>query len=232
VRQGLLEAPEPPPQQVFPPVCTRPGAPVSALVETEPCLPPHSRGVLVGCCSIHGRCWPLGLSLAVRRPAVDWNFANWDLVDWLSKMGEGPPPAGFTTDAPAAPAREKTTEQANEKAKRSGMFDDQFSQHMLFNVYRYEYYPTLTTHGCVKMTYKDRLSTAGTVNEAEWLPIERITRAPVVPGGPRVEANVTDQVGVILVPRPPDLRYEPLREPWAEEKKDEAGVKCIERILK
>ena len=53
-----------------------------------------------------------------------------------------------------------------------------------FLVFRYEAKSTVPHHGGVKVTYKDRLSTKGIANEAEWLPISTIDKNGIM-------ANVT-----------------------------------------
>lgn len=108
-----------------------------------------------------------------------------------------------------------------------------FSRMSAVYVYKYEYAPTLWVHGGVKVTFKDRLSYKPPHGrEAEWSPIKRVTRTEPGPNGePRqVEANVTDEVGVIYIRRPPDLRKEPSRESLNEEKQDQA--KACSSILK
>ena len=74
------------------------------------------------------------------------------------------------------------------------------------NVFRYTYDETCWAHGCVKVTYKSRLTWMGTAHDAEWAPIKRI----LTDAG---ERNVTTAEGVQFVTFPPDvLRHEPLRE--------------------
>ena len=74
------------------------------------------------------------------------------------------------------------------------------------NVFRYTYDESRWDHGCVKVTYKPRLSWLGGDGECEWSPFRRIQ----TPKGP---CNVTTDEGVMFVARPPDvLRREPQRE--------------------
>ena len=148
-------------------------------------------------------------SLYTLCPAVEWNLANWDLYSWLENM---------------APAGEGGA------ARNKGLFSKNFHNYNAFHVYRYTYNEKLAYHGGVKITYKDRLSTKGTADEAEWLPITRILRDG--PGGSKIEANVTTDDGLIIIPRPPDLRFEPFREEWNSAKDETAGPKAIEAILK
>ena len=108
-----------------------------------------------------------------------------------------------------------------------------FSRMSAVYVYKYEHDPTLWMHGGVKVTFKDRLSYKPPHGrEAEWSPIKRVTRTEPGPNGApmQVEANVTDEVGVIYIRRPPDLRKEPSRESLNEEKQDLA--KACSSILK
>ena len=98
-----------------------------------------------------------------------------------------------------------------------------FSRMSAVNVYKYEYDESLWRHGGVKVTFKERLSYKPPHGrEAEWSPIERVTRTEYGPNGAemQVEANVTDPVGVMYIRRPPDLRKEPSRESLNEEKQD------------
>jgi hypothetical protein len=61
-----------------------------------------------------------------------------------------------------------------------GMFNGEFARHSFDNVWRYLYDPNHPEHGCVTVTYKERLSKRGTSLEAEWLPIETIERKSVL----------------------------------------------------
>ena len=81
-------------------------------------------------------------------------------------------------------------------------------------------------HGGVKVTYKDRLSRVGSHLQSEYGPIQTIS----VPGPTFGSAQVTKEQetpeGVVFIPRPPDLRKEPMREEWREEKIGEAEKAC------
>ena len=108
-----------------------------------------------------------------------------------------------------------------------------FSRMSAVYVYKYEYEEQLWKHGGVKVTFKERLSYKPPHGrEAEWSPIQRVTRTEYGPNGAamQVEANVTDPVGVMYIRRPPDLRKEPPRESLHEEKQ-ELGKVCAS-ILK
>jgi hypothetical protein len=73
-------------------------------------------------------------------------MANWDIRSWL--YGMSPEEGGVTSH--------------------------NFRGYTFDMVFQYEYAKMNKRNGCVKMTYKDRLSTKGTSKEAEWLPIERV----------------------------------------------------------
>jgi ribosomal protein S18 acetylase RimI-like enzyme len=78
------------------------------------------------------------------------------------------------------------------------------------NVFRYTYDESCWAHGCVKVTFKDRLSRRATAREAEYAPIRTIKTEDG-------ERNVTTDDGVRFVLSPPDLlRTEPPREPFDE----------------
>ena len=81
-------------------------------------------------------------------------------------------------------------------------------------------------HGGVRVTYKDRLSRVGTSTNAEWAPIEKVTVPGPTPGSAPVEKTVTSMRGINFIPHPPDLRCEPAREEWVEEKLKEARDNC------
>ena len=77
------------------------------------------------------------------------------------------------------------------------------------NVFRYTYDEALWKHGCVKVTYKDRLSQKASELECEWKPIRRVTDAQ------KRERNVTTDEGVLYVIAPPRvLLSEPHREDY------------------
>jgi ribosomal protein S18 acetylase RimI-like enzyme len=91
------------------------------------------------------------------------------------------------------------------------------------NVFRYKYDESRWDHGCVKVTYKNRLSWSGDGNECEWSPFRQITTAE----GPR---NVTDDEGVRFVVYPPDLlRSEPEREDFKDTDISPASV--VQRLV-
>jgi hypothetical protein len=150
-----------------------------------------------------------GPHIQLCRPAVEWNLANWDLEEWLKNMapgGEGPCAGGLAPE------------------KHFHNYNDQM-------VWRYTYNETLPQHGCVKVVYKFRLSVRKGLREAEWNPIRR--RSTVTPDGMGTEEeNVTTDEGVMFVPHPPDMRVEPNRESWNDDKVAENGAKAIARILK
>lgn len=106
------------------------------------------------------------------------------------------------------------------------LFDGNFARYSFDNVFRYLYVgDTLAEHGGVKVMYKQRLSARGSRVEAEWAPVERR----------RVnneECNVTTDKGVLFIPRPPDLRREPKREPFADDKEGKPADGCSAIINK
>ena len=91
---------------------------------------------------------------------------------------------------------------------------------------RYEYVESQAWHGGVRVTYKDRLSRVGTSTNTEWAPIEKVSVPGPTPGSAPVEKTVTCKRGINFIPHPPDLRLEPTREDWVEEKLKEAADNC------
>jgi len=118
---------------------------------------------------------------------VEYNFANWDFDAWL-----------------------RTT---SVELGGKTIFDSHLAKFSFDHVFRYEYVGSdLARHGGVKVTYKDRLSRRATGTNCEWSPIEEVVDASGTPVGTR-----TKDGGVIFIPRPPDLRAEPPREPFDSE---------------
>ena len=71
-------------------------------------------------------------------------------------------------------------------------------------VWRYRYVESLTKHGGVKVTFKDRLSRQSTEAEDEYGPVEEKWVYPTT--GEAYKKNVETEDGVIFIPFPPDLR--------------------------
>jgi N-acetylglutamate synthase-like GNAT family acetyltransferase len=85
------------------------------------------------------------------------------------------------------------------------------------NVFSYKYDPSAWDHGCVKVTYKDRLSrtTSRDGKECEWSPFTAVTKDGTT-------RNVTDATGVRFVGCPPRImQTEPLRENYRDMDQDE-----------
>ena len=76
------------------------------------------------------------------------------------------------------------------------------------------------------MTYKDRLSRVGSRQNSEYGPIEKVSVPGPTPGSAPVVKTQETHEGVVFVPRPPDLRREPAREEWKEEKVAQAAKAC------
>lgn len=76
------------------------------------------------------------------------------------------------------------------------------------------------------MTYKDRLSRVGSRLNSEYGPIETVSVPGPTPGSAPVMKTQETHEGVVFVPRPPDLRREPAREEWKEEKVGGAAKAC------
>ena len=81
-------------------------------------------------------------------------------------------------------------------------------------------------HGGVKVTYKDRLSRVGSRLNSEYGPIETVSVPGPIPGSAHVKKTQETPDGVVFVPRPHDLRREPAREEWREEKVGQAAKSC------
>lgn len=130
-----------------------------------------------------------------------YNFANWNLDKWLGEMVAG--------------------------KVDSSLFCGEFARYSFDNVFKYEYKgASHWKHGGVHVVYKDRLSWKGTANDAEWAPIERVTKPGITPGAPPVVQNVTTKDGVLFIPRPPDMRTEPEREEWNMETNQKQFAAC------
>jgi len=85
------------------------------------------------------------------------------------------------------------------------------------NVFRYKYDPSSWAHGCVKVTYKDRLSRQRSKDglDCEWGPLRQVK------GSDGVIRNVTDDVGVTFIECPPRIMMrEPQRENFRDMDKD------------
>lgn len=94
-------------------------------------------------------------------------------------------------------------------------------------VHRYQYKgESHAFHGGVKVTYKDRLSRVGSRLNSEYGPIETVSVPGPTPGSAQVMKTQETHEGVVFVPRPPDLRREPAREEWKEEKVGQAAKAC------
>ena len=131
----------------------------------------------------------------------EFNMANWDFKGWFQNM-------------------------APDLEEGNNMFEGDFARFTFDNVFSYMYVgAALASHGGVKMTYKERLSTRGDSREAEWLPIER---QKDLKGN---EINATTNSGVTFIDHPPDLRSNPLIEPFHEEKEDKPADSA-RRVLK
>lgn len=76
------------------------------------------------------------------------------------------------------------------------------------------------------MTYKNRLSRVETRLNSEYGPIETVSVPGPTPGSAPVKKTRETHEGVVFVPRPPDLRREPAREEWREEKVGQAAKAC------
>ena len=97
----------------------------------------------------------------------------------------------------------------------------------LLIVHRYQYKgESHAFHGGVKVTYKDRLSRVGTWRNSEYGPIEKVSVPGPTPGSAPVVKTQETHEGVVFVSRPPDLRREPAREEWREEKVGQAAQAC------
>ena len=83
-------------------------------------------------------------------------------------------------------------------------------------------------HGGVQVRYKERLSTTGSHDDAEWKPLVRTTRlVPTAEGDMHVECNETVEAGVIFMDHPPDLRAEPHREAFAMRQTEGKETVCL-----
>lgn len=97
----------------------------------------------------------------------------------------------------------------------------------MLTVHRYQYKgESHAFHGGVKVTYKDRLSRVGSRLNSEYGPIEKVSVPGPTPGSAPVVKTQETHEGVVFVPRPPDLRREPAREEWREEKVGQAAKAC------
>jgi hypothetical protein len=76
------------------------------------------------------------------------------------------------------------------------------------------------------VTYKDRLSRVGSNKNSEYGPIQTVSVPGVPQGSAPVLKTVETHEGVVFIPRPPDLRREPAREEWREEKVGGAAKAC------
>jgi len=122
-----------------------------------------------------------------------FHFANWDFQEYFKSMNLS------------------MFESASKSAKALARFS-------FDNVFNYKYVgEPMFMHGGVLVRYKRRLSTKGTHNDAEWLPIKRTKR--LVPSAcgemEEIECNETEEHGVVFMDHPPDLRAEPPREAFA-----------------
>ena len=97
----------------------------------------------------------------------------------------------------------------------------------LLTAHRYQYKgESHAFHGGVKVTYKDRLSRVGSWLNSEYGPIETVSVPGPGLGRAPVKKTQETHEGVVFVPRPPDLRREPAREEWKEEKVGQAAKSC------
>ena len=97
----------------------------------------------------------------------------------------------------------------------------------MLTVHRYQYKgESHAFHGGVKVTCKDRLSRVGSRLNSEYGPIEKVSVPGPTPGSAPVVKTQETHEGVVFVPRPPDLRREPAREEWREEKVGQAAKAC------
>ena len=97
------------------------------------------------------------------------------------------------------------------------------------NVFRCKYDETCWKHGCVKVTFKPKLSWQGGGElDCEWGPV-RVIRKKCRDGIQR-DANVTTQEGIEFVMTPPRVL---LREPQREDFKGDAieAAKCIDELI-
>lgn len=99
--------------------------------------------------------------------------------------------------------------------------------------WRYWYDVSNWKHGCVTVQRKEKISFQGNIREAEWSPIEQVTKMLPNTAGDMEETtvNVSKPCGHMFVCKPPDLRVEPRREDFVEEKAD-TPYKVITRLLK
>ena len=129
----------------------------------------------------------------------DFNWANWQIEEWLVQM----------TPVDATP------------------FTGKMARFSFDNVFRYQYLgETHAFHGGVKVTYKDRLSRVGTSINSEWGPIEKVKVPGPTAGSAEIEKTTEQERGIVFIPYPPDLRREPRREDWVEEKEGGAAKAC------
>ena len=101
----------------------------------------------------------------------------------------------------------------------------------LLIVHRYQYKgESHASHGGVKVTYKDRLSRVGSAKNSEYAPIETVSVPGPTSGSAQVMKTQETHEGVVFIPRPPDLRREPAREGWKEEKVGGAAKACRKAV--
>jgi ribosomal protein S18 acetylase RimI-like enzyme len=99
------------------------------------------------------------------------------------------------------------------------------------NVFQYEYVgEKLWYHGGVRVTYKERLSTEGTSDDAEWCPIERVVVAGA-DGQTSHSWNTTTTEGVLFMDGPPDLRHEPPMEDFSDKTTGEDVYKMCNALV-
>ena len=99
--------------------------------------------------------------------------------------------------------------------------------------YRYKYDERNWAHGCVTVQFKGAVSYNGSARQAEWGPIQpgkKWMPSPDGEGQVQVDVNDSKPFGVRFVTKPPDLREEPSREPFADAKVDKV-VEAVRKII-
>lgn len=99
--------------------------------------------------------------------------------------------------------------------------------------YLYKYDESNWAHGCVTVQFKGAVAYKGSAREAEWGPIQGAKRwvpSPDGDGQVQVDVNESKPFGVRFVIKPPDLREEPPREPFADAKVDKV-VEAVRKII-
>ena len=162
--------------------------------------------------------------------ALEYHWASWDLDSWLSQMA--PVDKSLFDGKLARISFDNVFRYEPSRPMQTARLPCRACGSARAVPYRYEYLgPSHDWHGGVKVTYKDRLSRVETSSTAEWSPIKVITVPGPTPGSAAREREVTEARGVRFIPYPPDLRKEPTRDPWDEErpKQGEERQRTVER---